>query len=92
VTVSFRPEAIKVDFGQGLGSNADNLLSLKLSHLTYLGESEQLQLLAPSGLAVKANAFNPPEHNFGEGSLVTCNVSREDVLVLPREANLSSGT
>jgi ABC-type Fe3+/spermidine/putrescine transport system ATPase subunit len=92
VTVSFRPEAINVDFGQGLDPNSDNILSLKLSHLTYLGESEQLQLVAPSGLTIKANAFNPPEHHFGEGSLVTCHVNRSDVLVLPREANLSSGT
>jgi ABC-type Fe3+/spermidine/putrescine transport system ATPase subunit len=92
VTVSFRPEAIQVDFGQGLEPNPDNVLNLKLSHLTYLGESEQLQLLAPSGLTIKANAFNPPEHHFGEGALVACSVSRGDVLVLPREANLSSGT
>ena len=92
VTVSFRPEAIHVDFGSGFGNRTHNQLQFKLSHLTYLGESEQLQLVAPSGLTIKANVFNPPEHNLSEGSAVTCQVEAGDVLVLPRESNLSSGT
>lgn len=92
VTVSFRPEAFRVDFGDGLGRNTDNVLTLNLSHLTYLGESEQLQLVSNTGLTIKANVFNPPEHELTEGSTVTCQVDRGDVLVLPRETNLSSGT
>lgn len=93
VTLSFRPEAIQVAFGPELSQTAPNLLRLTLSHLTYLGESEQFQLLADGGLTpLKANVFNPPEHSLEEGSMVICAVDPDDVLVLPREADMSSGT
>lgn len=97
VTVSFRPEAIAPALDPSLAV-ADsrgfaNSLQLTLEHLTYLGESEQLQLRAADGTALKASLFNPPDRQLQEeGSAITCRIAAESVLVLPREADLSSGT
>ncbi len=90
VTVSVRPEAIHVHFNGA--SDLPNLLRLKLEYLTYLGESEQLQLRASDGTAIKANVFNPPEHNLSDGTELVCHIDSDDLLVLPRESDLTSGT
>ncbi len=92
VTLSFRPEAILVDFsGKGAGI-AGNQLKVTLDHLTYLGESEQLQLRAAGDQIFKASVFNPPDHDIKDGDTVTCMVRAEDVLVLAPEADMKSGT
>jgi ABC-type Fe3+/spermidine/putrescine transport system ATPase subunit len=91
VVVSFRPEAVQVDFGNA-GFTGDNQLELTLEHLTYLGESEQLALRGSKGIAVKASVFNPPDQVLNDGDRVRCCVLPEDVLVLPVEKDLSSGT
>lgn len=92
VTLSFRPEAMAFDFGNGHPVKIANALRLKLDHMTYLGESEQLQLSGPGGLRLKASVFNPPDHDLKDGDAITCTVDAEDVLVLPPESDLSSGT
>ncbi len=91
VQISFRPETIKVDF-TGKGGNVRNPLRVTLDHLTYLGESEQLSLKTSDQTRLKANIFNPPEHNLKDGAVVVCHVEPEDLLVLPEERDLSSGT
>ncbi len=80
VSLSVRPEAMRPSLGGVQGSG--NRLELKLDHLTYLGESEQLQLKTPSTM-VKASIFNPPEHTTREGDTVTCWIAPDDLLVLP---------
>lgn len=91
VTLSFRPEAVAVDFN-GASLSGDNMLELSVEHLTYLGESEQLALRGPDQLALKAAVFNPPDHDLQDGKPVRCRVLPEDVLILPVEHDLSSGT
>jgi ABC-type Fe3+/spermidine/putrescine transport system ATPase subunit len=94
VTLSFRPEAVQMDFmGQRTAAAAGaNELRVTLEHLTYLGESEQLRLKTASGHSLKANVFNPPAHETKDGTPFGCRVDAEHVLVLPREADLTSGT
>lgn len=91
VSVSFRPEAVQVDFAKGAGSGI-NPLKVTLEHLTYLGESEQFQLKTTNGEFLKASVFNPPLHDLKDGDPVVCHVAPEDVLILPTEKDLSSGT
>lgn len=91
VSVSFRPEAVKVDFSRG-AANAVNPLSVTLEHLTYLGESEQFHLKTKSNESLKASVFNPPLHDLKDGDSVVCHVDPSDVLILPTETDLSSGT
>jgi ABC-type Fe3+/spermidine/putrescine transport system ATPase subunit len=98
VTLSFRPEAIRADFADAATAAGEgvNRLELVLEHLTYLGESEQLQLrgafAGKNGPGLKAAVFNPPDHDLADGSPVRCRLEPSDVLVLPREADLKSGT
>ncbi len=92
VTLSFRPEAIKVDFSGKDTMARENPLRLALEHLTYLGESEQLQLKASDRTVLKAAIFNPPDHGLKDGDAASCWVDPADVLVLPVERDLSSGT
>lgn len=92
VAISFRPEAVLVDFAAKGHANHVNSLRVSLEHLTYLGESEQFQMKAANGEGVKASVFNPPEHNLKDGDVVICHVEPHDVLILPLEKDLSSGT
>ncbi len=91
VTLSFRPETISVQV-DGAARPSVNPLRLVLEHLTYLGESEQLALRTSDQQILRANIFNPPEHDLQEGTVVVCNVDPEHILVLPVEHDLSSGT
>lgn len=91
VTLSFRPETMRIDFS-GTGNQSDNPLDVTLEHLTYLGECEQMQLRGPTGESVKASIFNPPEHTLKDGDKVRCQIAASDILVLPCESDLSSGT
>jgi ABC-type Fe3+/spermidine/putrescine transport system ATPase subunit len=101
VAVSIRPEALRVQLDNGkAGGKAPagaNVLHLTLEHMTYLGESEQLVLKAREGaqagtLSLKATVFDPPEHDLKDGAPIECHVDPSKVLVLPREADLKSGT
>jgi len=93
ISVSIRPEAMRPLLGTSQrGAEAQisgvNNVTLKLDHLTYLGESEQLQLVpANSKTHIKASIFNPPEHATREGDDVPCLIAPDDVLVLaPQQA------
>lgn len=95
VTLSFRPETIHVEFAERdpLAKTAHpNRLHLALEHLTYLGESEQLQFSASDKTLLKAQIFNPPDHGLKDGDAALCWVDPADVLILPVERDLTSGT
>ena len=92
VTVSFRPEAMKLDFGGKAAMTMANPLRLVLEHLTYLGESEQFVLKTSDVKILKAQVFNPPEHGLRDGDAVSAWIDPPDVQVLPREEDTSSGT
>jgi ABC-type Fe3+/spermidine/putrescine transport system ATPase subunit len=91
VMISFRPEAVKLNLSGG-EFTSDNRLALKLDHLTYLGESEQFQLIGSDGTLVRASVFNPPDHTLAVGDSVTAWVAAEDVLVLPIETDQPAST
>jgi ABC-type Fe3+/spermidine/putrescine transport system ATPase subunit len=89
VTLSFRPEAIGIDFGEG---GEGNQVATKLDHLTYLGEAEHFHLLGNGESKLKASIFNPPEHSFKSGSTVNAFIAPKDILLLPIQSDMSSGT
>ncbi|MCX6107723.1 MAG: ABC transporter ATP-binding protein [Proteobacteria bacterium] len=89
--VSIRPEAVKLQLS-GASPSPANPLNLKLEHLTYLGESEQFQLLSADGSELRASIFNPPDHKLATGDTITGWVAPEDVLVLPVETDHSAST
>jgi ABC-type Fe3+/spermidine/putrescine transport system ATPase subunit len=91
VTLSFRPETIEVSV-DGAAQNSVNPLRVFLEHLTYLGESEQLALRTADQQVLRANIFNPPEHDLSEGVAIVCNVDPEHILVLPVELDQGAGT
>ena len=41
---------------------------------------------------LKANIFNPPDHNLKDGDVVISHIAPADVLMLAREKDMSSGT
>lgn len=88
IYVSIRPEAFK--FAKSSDQNANNI-SAQLSHLTYLGESEQLELSYGDNAHIKASLFHGPEHEWRDGENVDLTVVADDVLVLPHE-ELGHGT
>jgi len=92
VALSVRPEAVQVSWKGASQSDATNKLSLKLEHLTYLGESEQFFLKGADGKGIKANLYHSPNHSFGEGDTVPCVLDPEDVLVLPPQKDMGPGT
>ena len=91
VMVSFRPEAVKLKLSTS-DIVTSNKLDLRLEHLTYLGESEQFQLIGAEQTLIRANVFNPPDHSLQGGDTVTAWMAPEDVLVLPIETNQPAGT
>lgn len=92
VTLSLRPEAIKLTPSPSRALAAANSPCLVLEHLTYLGESEQLTLRGEDGSLLKAAIFNVPDHDHAEGTSLLCQVDAQDIVALPVEHNLRSGT
>jgi ABC-type Fe3+/spermidine/putrescine transport system ATPase subunit len=92
IVVSFRPEAVQVDFSGKAVPVEVNPLRVTLEHLTYLGESEQFQMKTTNNEHLKANIFNPPDHNLKDGDVVISHIAPADVLMLAREKDMSSGT
>ena len=83
VFVSIRPEAIEI---RDTASDAVNSFKYKLDHLTYLGESEQLQISTADGSApLKATIFHAPEEGRKDGDEIYINIDPQDALVLPHE-------
>src|SRR5262249_14588609 len=82
VWLGFRPEVVK------LGANELNSFQTIVRQVGYLGEIEQYELELSAGVQIKAFEQNPLE--FGRvGSAVMVHVLPQDLLVLPRDKNLS---
>jgi ABC-type Fe3+/spermidine/putrescine transport system ATPase subunit len=87
--VSIRPEAMSIE----LKASADttNRFDMNLAHLTYLGESEQLQLVK-GDIHLKASIFNAPPHTLVDGDAVRVFISPESALILPPDSGLGAST
>lgn len=92
VSLSIRPEAIQVDIPGINLDTKDNNLTLTTDHLTYLGESEQIQCKWGADKRLKINLFNAPDHNIGEGDSISTYVAKSNVLVLQPEKDMGPGT
>jgi iron(III) transport system ATP-binding protein len=92
-TVSIRPEAIDVNAGDHkVSTEAENKFSLKVTNVTYLGESEQLKLEYGSGRVMRANLHNPGLQLVEEEQTVECGFKAADVALLPEQEDLGPGT
>jgi ABC-type Fe3+/spermidine/putrescine transport system ATPase subunit len=89
--LSIRPESIKVCIDSDDFPNLLNRLNLKIDDLTYLGDMEQINLKS-DGSILKANLFNPGLNFPKVGQMQDIRIHPQDILILPLEADLSSGT
>lgn len=89
--LSIRPESIKVDMDSLELPNLQNRLNLKIDDLTYLGDMEQINL-SSNGSILKANLFNPGLNFPQIGQMQNIGIHSHDILILPLEEDLSSGT
>jgi len=89
--VSIRPEMLQIKVDPSSPEPAQNKLKLALDRLTYLGESEQIQL-KQGALILRGSVFKPTSHMPEEGTLLAVGVDPSDVLLLDEETDLSSGT
>lgn len=90
--LSFRPEALQLPFNTLKSNDTTNKLSLKLDHMTYLGESEHFHFKTNDGVEVKSCIFNAPDHDFKEDQTLECHVEKHEMTVLAPESDMSSGT
>lgn len=92
-TLSIRPESIVVETDQSsLANNLGNRFKMKISDITYLGETEQLELEKENCSPLKANLHNPGTRNMPVGEEVFCGCHASDVVLLPEEEELGPGT
>lgn len=78
--LAIRPEAVELIFGQP--TLLDNTFQMDLSHLTYLGESEQMVFLRGDS-TIRANLFNPGEQKLKDGDAVLVRLPSQSTLILP---------
>ncbi len=89
VMVSIRPEAIELAL---TSTQSDvNCYDVTLNYLTYLGESEQLQLSRGDTL-IKATLFNATTHRLTDGDGVRIHFPEHAALILPPDDQLGAGT
>lgn len=89
VFISIRPEA--VELALRAKKNSGNCFDMTLTHLTYLGESEQLQF-SKGDTVIKASLFNAVDHGLSEGDAVCIHLPKESALLLPPDERLGAGT
>lgn len=97
VSVSVRPEAISICGANELSSKDQdenfNCYTINLERLTYLGESEQLTLLhSDNETELRANVFNPEDHEHLILKPVHCFFHMRDAVLLPAVEDLGPGT
>ncbi len=90
VTVSLRPEALKLHF-DGNDKKYANTFESVLSDIIYLGESEQF-MMDHEGVSLKSNVFHSPEHSYKEGDTILCSAKPSDMIILKPDENLGAGT
>lgn len=89
VFISIRPESVELALKQS--PNETNCFEMTLSHLTYLGESEQLQF-TKGDTVIKANLFNATDHGLSDGDGARVRFPKDATLVLPPDMQLGAGT
>jgi ABC-type Fe3+/spermidine/putrescine transport system ATPase subunit len=89
VFLSIRPEAVKI--AERDVPFDENVLEFTLSHLTYLGESEQLQFVK-GDTALKANIFGAIDHALHEGDAARVILPKKCAVILPPDSQLGAGT
>ncbi len=83
VNLSMRPGDFKF-LTQGSSENVENMLQLKLSYSTYLGEMEQLSFPYGGDKFLKIDLHNP-KSQLPIGAQVRVSIAAEDVITLPFE-------
>ena len=89
VIVSIRPEAIELALISKPGDT--NCFDVTLNYLTYLGESEQLQLNRGDTL-IRATLFNATNHGLTDGDGARIRIPEASALLLPPDDQLGAGT
>lgn len=89
VLVSIRPESLMLELTAG--NDQTNRYDVTLQHLTYLGETEQMQLIK-GDLQLKANVFNAFDHGLSDGDGVRIHIPEASALALPLDVNLGAST
>jgi ABC-type Fe3+/spermidine/putrescine transport system ATPase subunit len=89
VIVSIRPEAIELALTAKPSDT--NCYDVTLNYLTYLGESEQLQLNRGDTL-IRATLFNASNHGLTDGDGARIRIPEASALILPPDDQLGAGT
>jgi len=94
VFVSIRPEWIRLLFEGGKSSSDEkNRMRLKVKHVTYLGESEQVFFSKDGGDdEIRANHYETAHYHLNEGDEIDFVIDPSDVLILAFDENLDSKT
>jgi iron(III) transport system ATP-binding protein len=81
VVCSIRPQALATANGE---ANATNSIAGRVEQVTFLGELQQVRVLAAAGTSLLLLSL-PEGNRFPPGETVTLSVPPEQVIVLPRE-------
>ena len=81
VTCSMRPESLSIHARAPEGPNE---FPARIAGLTYLGDTEEYELMAAGELSLRAVMLNPGSDAPQAGSEVTVSVAAEDIAVLLR--------
>lgn len=87
--ISIRPESVELSLNS-MGLN-ENCFDMTLNHLTYLGESEQLQF-SKGDVLIKSNLFNAADHGLQDGDEARIRLPKVSTLLLPPDQQLGAGT
>lgn len=86
VTLSIRPESVKIDLGRHDLKDKVNVLVAKLTSTLYLGEVERLLLTLQDGNSFEISLFNAPDHAFNIGQTIKCFLKPSKITVLSRNS------
>ena len=84
VTLSIRPESIKAQMMPiALNKEALNIFPFTIQDRTYLGESEQLQLMSQKSEPLLAKIFNYNQDDFSKNKVLNCFIDPLEVNIFP---------
>ncbi|TVQ81167.1 MAG: ABC transporter ATP-binding protein [Bradymonadales bacterium] len=94
VYLSVRPEWIQLLLDPQMKPKTEhNNFRLKVKHVTYLGESEQVFFACQQGESeLRANHYQTAHYHIDDGDEVAFAIDPTDILVLPFDQNLDSKT
>ncbi len=92
VTLSIRPESIKLDLGRS-DVSPDNPCEIALKRITYLGELEQMEFTyGAKAEFLRINLYNAPDHQLQIGQKTRCFIKPSKVVILPPPQELGPNT